>query len=101
MEAFMDILKLGTVVSLKKGSQKIMIVSRFPLYNENGKKGYFDYSACFYPTGLVGPAVYFFNHEDIDEIYFEGYEDSSELDFQKKMQEEMKNNVNIKLQVEK
>lgn len=47
------LLPLGSVVKLKNGEQKIMIISRLPLYNNEGTIGYFDYGACLYPNGQV------------------------------------------------
>ncbi|HLR62762.1 MAG TPA: DUF4176 domain-containing protein [Lentibacillus sp.] len=49
----MDILPIGSVVRLKNGDLKLMILTRAPLYNQKGVIGYFDYSACIYPTGKV------------------------------------------------
>ncbi|MGT2772387.1 DUF4176 domain-containing protein [Streptococcus marimammalium] len=78
-----NILPIGSVVQLNNGTSKIMIINRFPLYNNNGTIGYFDYSACIYPSGNINNQVYFFNHEDISKIWFEGYVDESELEAQK------------------
>lgn len=75
------ILPIGTVVRLKHGEQKIMITCRAPLYNNNGTIGYFDYSACLYPTGQADQQSFFFNEEDIEEIFFEGYRDEDEEKF--------------------
>ena len=77
------LLPIGSVVQLKNGNVKIMIISRYPLYNDEGKLGYFDYSACGYPVGSTENQAYFFNHEDIETVYFEGYVDHTE----EKMQE--------------
>ena len=49
-----NLLPLGSVVRLNKGELKIMIISRLPLYNNEGTIGYFDYAACVYPTGQAG-----------------------------------------------
>ncbi len=58
-----------------------MIISRAPLYNNLGTIGYFDYSAYLYPTGQADEQAYFFNQEDIEEVYFEGYRDEEEERF--------------------
>ncbi len=76
-----NILPIGTVVRLKHGKQKIMIICRAPLYNNNGTIGYFDYSACLYPAGQTDQQSFFFNEEDIEEIFFEGYRDEEEEKF--------------------
>ncbi|VTS70823.1 Putative EsaC protein analog (Listeria type 3) [Streptococcus australis] len=61
-------LTIGSVVQLQNGDTKVMIINRFPLYNNRGTIGYFDYSACLYPSGNTDNQVYFFNHENIDKI---------------------------------
>ena len=48
-----DILPIGSVVQLKNGEVKLMIINRFPLFNKEGTIGYFDYSACIFPIGYV------------------------------------------------
>lgn len=85
------LLPLGSVVKLKNGEQKIMIISRLPLYNNEGTIGYFDYGACLYPNGQLDQQMYFFNESDIDTVYFEGYVDEAEELFQKKYREEIEN----------
>ena len=63
------ILPIGSVVRLKNGTQKIMIINRGALFNHEGTIGYFDYSACIYPLGQTEQTVHFFNEEDIEEIF--------------------------------
>lgn len=48
----MELLPIGTVVTLKNGEQELMITARFPLYNNNGEIGYFDYAGCFYSRSI-------------------------------------------------
>ena len=69
----MKILSIGSVVRLKQGERKLMVLNRFPLSNQNGVVGYFDYSGCLYPEGHISLDVFFFNSEDIAEVFFEGY----------------------------
>lgn len=87
----MKILAIGTVLKLNGGERKLMITSRTPLVNENGRIGYYDYGACLYPNGQIDQQSYFFNSEDIVEIFFEGYCDESELAYRQKYQKEVGN----------
>lgn len=74
-------LPIGSIVELKNGSQKIMIINRGALFNNEGIIGYFDYSACLYPFGQTDQTVLFFNEEDIETVVFEGYKDIEEVAF--------------------
>ena len=76
-------LPIGSVVQLQNGDTKVMIINRFPLYNSRGTIGYFDYSACLYPSGNTDNQVYFFHHENFDKIWFEGYIDKAEEKLQR------------------
>lgn len=76
----MELLPIGTVVLLENGEQELMITSRFPLYNNEGDVGYFDYAGCFYPQGQFNEGNYFFNQEDIKKILFKGYESPQEME---------------------
>lgn len=93
------ILPIGSVIKLKRGDQKLMIISRTPLYNNQGTIGYFDYSGCIYPVGQIEQQMYFFNEEDIEEIYFEGYRDESEEEFCNLYRKNIKNVKYPKLQL--
>lgn len=75
------ILPIGSIVKLKKGEEKLMIICRVPLYNNEGTIGYLDYSGCLYPTGQTDQTTYFFNEEDIESVIFEGYRDEAEEEF--------------------
>jgi len=84
-----NVLPIGSVVRLKGGTQKIMIINRGALFNADGVIGYFDYSACIYPSGQTDQQVFFFNDEDIDEVCFEGYKDEEEMKFVKEYQDKI------------
>lgn len=78
----MKLLPIGSVIQLNEGEVKLMILNRAPLYNREGTIGYFDYSAVLYPVGQTDQQVFFFNQEDIKEVFHEGYVDEEEKQFQ-------------------
>ena len=65
----MSILPIGTIVYLKEGSQKLMILNRGVTIDQNGESVLFDYSAAFYPIGLNPEQLFYFNREDVDKLY--------------------------------
>ena len=76
-------LPIGTVVILKDGEKPLMINGFCvnPPEEENLSTVY-DYSACFYPEGLITlDNTLVFNHEDIDKVLFEGYETEDHNNF--------------------
>lgn len=83
-----ELLPLGSVVNLKKGDgTKVVIIGRLTLTEDNGVKGYFEYSSVVYPTGIVDAnQLLFFNSEDINEVFHTGFSDEQE----KQLQQEIK-----------
>lgn len=76
-----ELLPIGTIVLLKDGEKKLMIngVMQSDIA-ENGKE--YDYLGILYPEGHIGDQFqYLFNHEDISEIIFRGYEDEERKEF--------------------
>ena len=71
----MSILPIGTIVYLKEGSQKLMILNRGVTIDQNGESVLFDYSAAFYPIGLNPEQLFYFNREDVDKVVYPGYSD--------------------------
>ena len=82
---------IGSIIYLKEGSQKLMIINRGPIVEIEGQKYLFDYSACKYPVGVVEDQIYYFNEENIDNFIFEGYCDQDETRFQELFKEMMDN----------
>lgn len=72
------ILPIGSVVYLKEDNQKIMILNRGAVVEQDDTQVYFDYTGALYPEGLNPEQVYYFNREDIDEVIWEGHSDSDE-----------------------
>ena len=52
---------IGSIVYLKEGFQKLMIINRGLIVEIEGQKYLFDYSACKYPVGVVEDQIYYFN----------------------------------------
>ena len=98
-------LPIGTVVLLKDGIRKLMITSYCPMpkgeaYNKDGKielgpDTMFDYGACCYPEGIISnKQTYMFNHNQIREVCYMGYESEDSKKFDSILKEEInkKNN---------
>ena len=78
-------LPIGTVVLLKGGRKRAMITGFCSVAQENQEKIY-DYSGCVYPEGyLSSNQVCLFDHEQIDKIFFLGFEDEEEKNFKDKL----------------
>lgn len=63
---------IGTVVLLKGGTKKSMIISRGVGTPIGGEMQLFDYGGCLYPEGVVGPTLSYFNHKDIAKVFHMG-----------------------------
>ena len=82
----------GSIVLLKGGNKRLMIYGRKQIItgegNEEDQKEsiagtMFDYLGVPYPEGYINQDyAYVFNHSDIIDIIFRGYEDEEEEDFQ-------------------
>ncbi|MEG1106580.1 MAG: DUF4176 domain-containing protein [Eubacterium sp.] len=82
------LLPLGSVVMLKGGKKRIMIVGRIQQLVNVDK--IFDYSACYYPEGILDPKdLFLFNNEDIDTVYFVGFQDTEEFQFRSYIEEKI------------
>ena len=78
-------LPIGTVVLLKGGKKRAMITGFCSVAQENKEKIY-DYSGCVYPEGyLSSNQVCLFDHDQIDKVFFLGYEDEEEQIFKEKL----------------
>lgn len=80
-----DLLPIGSIVLLKDGEKKLMINGI--MQNDAGGTGEnYDYLGVLYPEGHIGEGFqYLFNHEDINEIIFRGFEDAERIEFLKKL----------------
>lgn len=75
------ILPIGTVVSLLGEGKKIMIIG-VKQKAEDVTDHVYDYLGVLYPEGFVGENyTILFDHEDINDIYFIGYENEEQSVF--------------------
>lgn len=78
-------LPIGSVVLLKGGKKRAMITGFCSVAQDNQDKIY-DYSGCVYPEGyLSSNQVCLFDHEQIEKIFFVGFEDEEETIFKNKL----------------
>ena len=75
-----ELLTIGSVVLLEEGSKKLMIFGVKQTDEESGEE--YDYIGVIYPEGNLGNETQFlFNHENIVQIFFRGYEDGERNNF--------------------
>lgn len=68
-----DLLPVGSVVLLRGASKRLMIIGILQIKQSEGRM--FDYLAVPYPEGYLGEdSNFLFNHEDINDVVFRGYE---------------------------
>ncbi len=83
-----ELLPIGTIVMLKGGKKKVMIFGVKHSKPEEETTVEYDYVAVLYPEGNVGAEYqYLFNHDNIDKVYFRGYEDEEREAFLEKLEE--------------
>lgn len=75
-----ELLPIGSIVLLKEGSKKLMVFGVKQADADTEKE--YDYAGVVYPEGNIGNDAWFlFDHENIAEIYFRGYEDEERTEF--------------------
>lgn len=75
-------LPLGSVVRLRGGKLKLMVIARaLRVPAANGKQYYFDYGAVAYPNGLISTDMAYFQLDAVEEVYHWGYSDEDDLRF--------------------
>lgn len=78
-------LPVGTVVLLKGGKKRVMIIGFCAMAKEHEGK-VFDYSGCIYPEGLMASnQTCMFDHSQIEKVFFKGLVDEEEVEFKNKL----------------
>ena len=87
-EALKNILPRGSVITLKKGRKKLMIIGR--IQEERASGILYDYAAVLYPEGMLDASeLYMFQGEDIDRIYHVGLQEEEEFAFRSYMEQKL------------
>lgn len=85
---YKNLLPIGSIVLLKGGEKRIMICGR--IQSKDGENTIYDYSACYYPEGIIDPnSMFFFNRDAIDTVFFIGFQDKEELAFRQNVLDEL------------
>ena len=80
-----ELLPVGSVVLLKDGEKRLMI-NGIMQTDAGGSGKEYDYLAVLYPEGHIGEEFqYLFNHDDINEVLFRGFEDEERVEFLSKL----------------
>ena len=85
----MTLLPIGSVVLLNEAEKKLMIIG---ILQRNGEE-VFDYVGCPYPEGLLDSEnLFLFNHKDIAEISYLGFDNIERQIFIKELETELNKN---------
>jgi len=75
----------GSIVLLKNAVKKLIVIGIMQQKNSEQVEGVpmvYDYIGVPYPEGYIGPnSAFLFNHQDIDQVVFTGYEDEEREGF--------------------
>lgn len=81
-----ELLPIGSIVLLKEGKKKVMVFGIKQTDKATGKE--YDYIGVVYPEGNLGDEFqFFFDHENIDQVFYRGYEDEERDKFIVKLAE--------------
>lgn len=84
---FKELLPIGSVVTLKGNIKKLMVTG-IKIAKEDEPENYYDYMGVFFPEGYVGNnSNFLFNHSDINDIVFRGYDNPERQSFIEFMEE--------------
>lgn len=73
-----EFIPLGSIVYLKGGVQKVLVIARAINVRKGNKVFFFDYGGVPYPEGLISDQAAYFNREDIVKVVFRGYHDEDD-----------------------
>ena len=78
---FKNLLPIGSVIMIKGGVKQLMITG-IKVSTEDQPETFYDYIGVFYPEGYIGTqSCFLFNHDDINDVVFKGYNNPEREDF--------------------
>ena len=84
-----QVLPVGTVVMLKDGMKRLMIMGYQQSQTEDLARVY-DYVACEYPEGFFSVEdMIMFDHTDIEHIFSLGLQNEEQVEFRKNLENEL------------
>ena len=84
---FTGVLPIGSVVLLKNSTKKLMITGFAQVSADDPNKIY-DYVGCVFPEGFLGPdQTFLFDSNQIETIFFIGYQDQEQMAFKVRIDE--------------
>ena len=92
MTKIKDLLPVGSVIRLKKGTKCLIIIGVKPRELSNNET--YDYLTVPYPEGYITKeTVFYAMHDKIDEVIFKGYSNEEREDFISKLENFYKKNT--------
>ncbi len=93
MAQIKELLPIGSVVLLEGGQKRVMVFGVKQTNRDDNLE--YDYIGVMYPEGNVEEVGQFlFNHEDIDQVFFRGFEDPEREEFIEHLDEFYKSQEN-------
>lgn len=87
------VLPIGSVIYLKNGYEKMVVLRRGIQVKYKDQSYFFDYAGSLYPNG---EEIYYFNDDNIEKVIFRGYIGDEEKQFEK-IYDDLKNDGEIPL----
>lgn len=84
-----EFLPLGSIVKIRGSIRKAMVIGRGLMTVVGDRALFFDYGGVLYPEGILGDQVLYFNHQDVEEVIFKGYENEENTDLVKNLNQWM------------
>lgn len=88
------LLPIGSVVLLEDSTKKVMIMGLCQR-EVSEEETLWDYAGILFPEGYIGAnKIFLFNREQIEKVYFLGYQDEEQIRFLEMMEDFIKDKRN-------